>query len=118
MITFEFKLQTPAHLNFIQNFDGLISLKAEILQIPPKAQIVSWSCWQTFDPAPLTGRVWHAAADSVRLNITTEGQLWVESHGSDVVSGKLDPSGTAGALSPAPWVASRSRCGPLAGNGE
>lgn len=41
----------------------------------------------------LTGRVWHAAAKSVRLNITPEGQ-----RGSDVVGGTLDPSRTAGAV--------------------
>lgn len=62
-----------------------------------------------FDPARLTWRVWHAAAKAVCLNLTPEGQLWVESCGSDVVGGTLDPSGTAGALSPAPSVASRSR---------
>lgn len=64
-----------------------------------------------FDPARSTRRVWRTAAKSVCLNLTPGGQLWVESRGSDVVSGKLDPSGTAGALSPAPSVASRSRWG-------
>lgn len=50
-----------------------------------------------FDPARLTWRVWRAAAKAVRLNLTAEGQFWVESRWSDVVGGKLDPSGTAGA---------------------
>lgn len=62
-----------------------------------------------FDPTRLTWRVWCAVAKSVRLNLTPEGQLWVESRGSDVVGGKLDPSGTAGDRAPAPSVASRSR---------
>lgn len=96
-ITFEFKLQRPAHVKPIQNFDGLISLKAEILWIPPKAQIASWSRWRAFDPARLTRRVWRAAAQSGRLNLTPEGpalgrfavgQMWLVA--------ALDPSGTAG----------------------
>lgn len=62
-----------------------------------------------FDPSRLTWRVWRAVAKAVRLNLTPEGQLWVESSGSDVVGGTLDPSGTAGTLSPAPSVASWSR---------
>lgn len=57
----------------------------------------------------VTWRVWHSTAKAIYLNLTLDGQLWVESCGSDVVGGKLDPSGTAGALSPASLVASWSR---------
>lgn len=42
----------------------------------------------------------------IYLNLTQDGQLWVESCGSDVVGGTLDPSGTAGTLSPPRPVAS------------
>lgn len=60
-----------------------------------------WSC-------VVTWRVWHSTAKAIYLNLTLDGQLWVEACGSDVVGGKLDPSGTAGALSPACLVASWS----------
>lgn len=55
-----------------------------------------------------TRRVWRSTTKAIYLNLTLDGQLWVESCGSDVVGGKLDPSGTAGALSPASLVASWS----------
>lgn len=42
--------------------------------------------------------MWHSTAKAIYLNLTLDGQLWVESCGSDVVGGKLDPSGTAGAF--------------------
>lgn len=50
-----------------------------------------WSC-------AVTWRVWHSTAWAVYLNLTQDGQLWVESCRSDVVGGKLGPSGTAGTL--------------------
>ncbi len=56
----------------------------------------------------VTWRVWHSTAKAIYLNLTLDGQLWVESCGSDVVGGKMDPSGTAGTLSPACLVASWS----------
>ena len=55
-----------------------------------------------------TRRVWRSTTKAIYLNLTLDGQLWVESCGSDVVGGKLDPSGTAGAPSPASLVASWS----------
>lgn len=56
----------------------------------------------------VTWRVGRSATKAIYLNLTLDGQLWVQSCGSDVVGGELDPSGTAGALSPAGLVASWS----------
>lgn len=52
--------------------------------------------------------MWRSTAKAIYLNLTLDGQLWVQSCGSDVVGGKLDPSGTAGAFLPAGLVASWS----------
>ena len=46
--------------------------------------------------------MWHSAAKAIYLNLTVEGQLRVESCGSDVVGGRMGPSGTAGTLSGSP----------------
>lgn len=64
-----------------------------------------WSC-------VVTWRVWHSTTKAIYLNLTLDGQLWVESCGTDVVGGKLGPSGTAGVLSHhaglvASWSSSR-----------